>query len=176
MDDDEDEKKIEMAQDDRAFEKTKLALELKLEKRKLRSEVRRAILTALTVLVPVAGVIATAVVGVGIARQQAKDQLRLEVAKAVMSAPTIAEAHDRRRMFKEIIPDIDVAIVGRVPENRVDAWVVPMQREFFRTMAASRDLKPPQILALYKAIFPHEDEWIHRETITEVVDSSQQKK
>jgi hypothetical protein len=151
-----------------AIEKDKLAL----EKTKLVSEERRAKWTAISVVVPLLAGLATVAFGFWSTKEQAKSQLQLEIAKAIMSAPTIAETHDRARLLKGLFPADAVGIVKVDDKPRPDAFVTPSQRELFRAMAA-RDMKPRQILDLYKALFP-EDNWASRKEIRDATDPSPQ--
>jgi hypothetical protein len=148
------------------IEKDKLAL----EKTKLVSEEKRANLTAISVIVPLVAALFTVAIGIWSTKEQAKAQLRLEIAKAIMSAPTEAETFDRAKLLKRLFPadtrDIDEG------KPRSDAGVTPSQRELFRAMVA-RDMKPRQILDLYIALFP-EDDWASRSTIRSATDPTPQ--
>jgi hypothetical protein len=148
------------------YEAEKIGIErdrLELEKTKLVSEEKRAKWTTLSVVVPLLAGLATVAFGFWSTKEQARAQLRLEVAKAIMSAPTVSETLDRAQLLKGLFPT-DAGDIVRVEDKpRSDAWVTPSQRELFRAMAA-RDMKPRQILDLYIALFP-EDDWASRSTI-----------
>jgi hypothetical protein len=159
------------------YEAEKIAIErdkLDFEKTKLASEEKRATWTKISVGVPLFAVLATVVFGFWSTREQAKSQFKLEIAKAVMSAPTIAEGFDRLRLVKGFFPAdaADVVMELSVEDKRSDAFVVPSQRELFRAMVA-HDMKPRQILDLYKALFP-EDDWALSEKIRDATDPSPQ--
>jgi hypothetical protein len=72
------------------YEAEKIAIEqqkLELENLRLRNEASRAKWTAISVMVPLLAALATIAFGFWSTREQAKSQFRLEVAKAIMSAP-----------------------------------------------------------------------------------------
>jgi hypothetical protein len=153
------------------YEAEKIRIEeekLAWEKTKLLSEEKRAKWTAMSVALPLLAGLATIAFGFWSTKEQARAQLRLEVAKAIMAAPTIAETHDRARLLKSLFPVDAVDIVTVEDKPRSDAGVTPSQRELFRAMAAG-DMKPRQILDLYFALFP-EDDWATRPTIRSATD------
>jgi hypothetical protein len=115
-------------------------------------------------MVPLLAALATIAFGFWSTREQAKSQFRLEVAKAIMSAPTTAEALDRAQLFKELFPAEIGDVVKITNANRTDAWVTGRQRELFQAMAA-RDMKPSQILDLWIALFPEDDDWSKRPSL-----------
>lgn len=150
--------KIQIERDKLAFEKTKLA-----------SEEKRATRNFMTVLVPLLVGFVTVAVGFLTTKQQASDQFQLELAKAVMSASTIAETYDRARLLKEMFPTQAANLAKGTDLKRSDAGVTPSQKELFRAMSA-RDMKPRQILDLYIALFPDDKEWTSREDIRKATD------
>lgn len=147
------------------IERDKLAL----EKTKLDREETRAKWTAFGVGVPLLVGVVTVGFGLLSTKEQARAQLRLEIAKAIMSAPTIAETFDRARLLTKLFPADVADLVKGANEKRDDAFVTPAQRELFRAMVA-RDMKPRQILDLYIALFPGEKEWTSNKDIRKATD------
>jgi hypothetical protein len=153
--------KLSIEKDNLAIEKDKLALErIKLENEDRRSK-RTAFWTAVSVVVPIFLGLMTIAYGFWSAKQQAQLQFRLEIAKAVMSAPTPTEVADRAEMFQKMFP---VEFSGVPLDNdRGDAFVTGRQKDFFQALSA-QGMTPQKKLDLWIAVFPLDD-WATRPEI-----------
>jgi hypothetical protein len=153
------------------YEAEKIAIErqkLALERLRLRGEASRAKWTAISVMVPLLAALLTVALGFWSTREQAQSQFRLEVAKAIMLAPTLTETLDRAELFRDLFPAEIGDIVKASNAARSDARVTRPQLELFHAMAA-RDMKPRQILDLWIALRP-EDDWATRPDVRSATD------
>jgi len=118
--------KIAIEQAKLDLEKIKLASEEAREKEKLASEEKRAKWTAISVsisiVVPLIAVFVTVIFGFLSARKQAESQFKLEIAKAIMSAPTIAEGFDRVRLVKGFFPTEPMLLWCPRRESYSEQW------------------------------------------------------
>jgi hypothetical protein len=131
-----------------------------LEGTKLTSEEKRARWTAYSVGVPLLAGLMTIVFGFWSAKQQADLQLRLEIAKAVMGAPTRAEVLDRAELFRQLFPS-EFSDVALSEKARSDAWVTGRQKELFQAIS-SQGMTAQKKLDLWIALYPDNDDWAKR--------------
>src|SRR5262245_14010437 len=162
------------------YEAQKIKLEedkLNLEERKLAHEKERGKWTTVQVLGSLFAVLATVfaasltvLAGIWSAEKQAKAQLQVELAKAIMSATTITETLYKADIVQDQCSAENVKIIGaknHPTSNRSDAWGLAEQKQLFRAMEAS-DMKPRQIQDLWienVANNPKDDNWAARERI-----------
>jgi len=123
------------------------------------------------VVVPLLAGLMTIAFGFWSAKQQTHLQFHLEIAKAVMSAPTPTEVLDRAELFQRLFPS-DFSDVALKEGTRSDAWVTRPQNELFDAIS-SQGMTAQKKLDLYIALFPEAD-WAQRPEIRAATVSSPQ--
>src|SRR6266446_2037790 len=123
-------------------EREKLVIErdkLVVEREKLVLETKKARWTAIGIGVPICVALVTVAVGVWSALKQAELQFQLEVAKSVMSSPTLGEAFDRAEVYQKMFPGIP-GNFGKAVGESIDPATGP-KKAFIQQMIDARALR-----------------------------------
>lgn len=149
-----------------AYDAQQVAIErekLLLERTRIRGEERRTVWTSISVVVSLLAALGTVIFGVWSIKEQAKIQFRTEALKSIMAAPSETERMDTAEQLQQMFPH---EMEGFAPtiKDRPDAHVLAEQRALFNALAQKQDLKAPEVLALWLAIFPDMD-WVKRPEI-----------